>query len=493
MQKIAILYDASQVVLSTFDLDEVLVQILNIVRDYFNVANAGIFLLEKNSSELYIRQYIGELRDASVPKVEVGTGIIGNAAKMKRPLYVPDVAKDSRYIRAVPGTRSELSIPLMVRDEVVGVLDIQSDKPSAFDSETVDLLTMFSTQASIAIENARLYSLEQRRAAQLEAINAIARQTTAVLDPEELLPKVCRLVLEHFDVVHVAIFIKQGVSLQMAAHLGRLTPVAENTVLGGGTGLAAQALDSGETIIENTVNAVEGYAPAFIESASEMCIPLIFFGEKLGVLSLISNKARAFADLDVNPLQAVADICAAAIKNCQHFEAAKELANHDGLTGIFNRRYFEERINEEIERAVRYGSNLSVLMVDIDHFKRLNDEFGHMLGDEVLRVVSRVFIQQLRKTDIVCRYGGEEFAIILPQISRERGLDVAEKLRRNIESWHFPGIARPVTISVGLASAPQNGILRDEVVAAADAALYEAKQSGRNSVVLAPQASSATR
>ena len=121
-------------------------------------------------------------------------------------------------------------------------------------------------------------------------------------------------------------------------------------------------------------------------------------------------------------------------------------------------------------------------MVDIDHFKRLNDEFGHLIGDEVLRQVSSIFHQQLRKIDVVCRYGGEEFAILLSQTNPEHALMVAEKLRAMVEEWQFPGVPRPVTISAGAASYSDNGSTRDELVKAADAALYLAKQAGRNRV-----------
>ena len=124
-------------------------------------------------------------------------------------------------------------------------------------------------------------------------------------------------------------------------------------------------------------------------------------------------------------------------------------------------------------------------MMDIDHFKRLNDEFGHLLGDEVLRGVSTILKHQLRKMDMVCRYGGEEFAVVVPETFGENALTVAEKLRRQVEIYNFPGVPRPVTISCGVADYPIHGNSRDEVVAAADAALYVAKLSGRNRVVAA--------
>jgi diguanylate cyclase (GGDEF)-like protein len=209
---------------------------------------------------------------------------------------------------------------------------------------------------------------------------------------------------------------------------------------------------------------------------------LVSFGQTLGVLVLDSSEIGAFNEQDKQPLESVADICATAIQNAHYVERMKQLAYLDGLTGIFNRRFFELRMAEELERARRFGAGMAVIMVDIDHFKRLNDEFGHLIGDEVLRQVSSIFHQQLRKIDVVCRYGGEEFAILLSQTNPEHALMVAEKLRAMVEEWQFPGVPRPVTISAGAASYSDNGSTRDELVKAADAALYLAKQAGRNRV-----------
>ena len=154
MQKIAILYDASQAVLSTFDLDEVLQRILVIARDYFHLQNVAILLLDKEQTSFASGPRSAASRDLTDVRVSIGTGLIGTAAQKKRPLYVPDFAKETRYQPWGKKTRSELAIPLMVRDEVVGVLDCQSENPDHFDSETVDLLTLFSTQASMALQNA---------------------------------------------------------------------------------------------------------------------------------------------------------------------------------------------------------------------------------------------------------------------------------------------------------------------------------------------------
>ncbi len=489
MNNIAVLYDAGQAVLSTFDLDEVLQRILEIARDYFHLRNVAIGLLDKKAQQLYIRSQIGWDEGQDRIRLALGQGITGAAALKKQPVYAPDVSEDPRYVCAAKSTRSELAIPLMVRDEVVGVLDCQSDHVDHFDPQTIDLLMLFSTHASIALQNARLYSLEQQRARQLQAINAIAQQTTAVLELEDLLARVCELIQSAFRVSHVSLFLREDRDLVLRAHHGTLTPrIPQGGRFPANTEPWATILAGNGGATETDMRGAS--AKFFDESAARICIPLVSFGQTLGILALDSALPDAFRDGDLQSLESVADICATAIQNAHYVERVKQLAYLDGLTGIFNRRHFEMRILEEIERARRYNTAMAIIMADIDHFKRLNDEFGHVLGDEVLRQVSSLFHQQVRRIDVVCRYGGEEFCVLLTQANSEQAMSIADKLRKMVAGWQFPGVPCTVTISAGVAAFPQHGTTRDQLVKAADAALYAAKQAGRNQVCLGREAHS---
>src|SRR5260370_18473441 len=279
MAKIAVRYDAGQAVLSTFDLDEVLQRILGIARDYFHLQNVAILLLDKEPQRLCVRSQIGW--DAGEDKLSLGfgEGITGAAALKKQPVYAPDVSKDSRYVCSAKSTRSELAVPLMVRDEVVGVLDCQSDRINHFDNDTIDLLTLFSTQASMALQNARLYSLERQRARQLQAINAIAQQSTAVIDLEDLLARVCSEIQRAFQVPHVSLWLCEDGDLVLRAQQGALTPLLPaGGRLPGGSESWLRAMESGETLIENDLGSAPRSCKLFAESASQMSIPLITFG-----------------------------------------------------------------------------------------------------------------------------------------------------------------------------------------------------------------------
>ncbi len=174
------------------------------------------------------------------------------------------------------------------------------------------------------------------------------------------------------------------------------------------------------------------------------------------------------------------------IVEMEEFEETERSARTDSLTGLANRRVFQEHLDAEIRRSRRYLWPVTVLMLDLDHFKEVNDSHGHMLGDLVLERIGGIVRHAVRDADAACRFGGEEFAVVLPETSREGGYAVAERIRRRVqhafESRPLDGHDIPMTISAGLASFPEDGLHAGELVARADEALYGAKHAGRNRV-----------
>jgi diguanylate cyclase (GGDEF)-like protein len=166
-------------------------------------------------------------------------------------------------------------------------------------------------------------------------------------------------------------------------------------------------------------------------------------------------------------------------------ESLQQMSVRDPLTGLFNRRYMEESLARELRRAERQGRPLGILMVDIDHFKNVNDTFGHDAGDAVLRELGAFFQRQIRSEDIACRFGGEEFTIVLHDATPESAWRRAEEIRgaaKQLRVAYGERILEPVTLSMGLASFPRDGMSRDVLIQNADAALYRAKQGGRDQV-----------
>jgi diguanylate cyclase (GGDEF)-like protein len=225
-----------------------------------------------------------------------------------------------------------------------------------------------------------------------------------------------------------------------------------------------------------------------------ICLPLAAHGETLGVVYVecVSAGIAAMVDANLSALQQMVELASMRIASLNLRNILEHQSIRDSLTNLFNRRFMEIALDRELRRATRHQKPLAVLMLDIDHFKQLNDTYGHDAGDVVLREVATAMRQTVRSEDTVCRYGGEEFVVILPEMSATDALVRAESIRHMICELrlHHRGEAlRDVTISIGVATFPQNGDTMDHILGFADRALYEAKRQGRNRVILAEPAS----
>jgi diguanylate cyclase (GGDEF)-like protein/putative nucleotidyltransferase with HDIG domain len=217
----------------------------------------------------------------------------------------------------------------------------------------------------------------------------------------------------------------------------------------------------------------------------ELFCPMMSKGKLIGILALSRKQPRGFYSKDdTDLLMTVAHETAVTIENAQLYAGARERANIDELTGLFNHRYFHQRLDEEIARASRFGQVFSLILLDLDLFKIYNDVHGHLAGDEILRQAAQHIKLTIRRIDIGVRYGGDEFAVILPQTSIDGARVIAEKIHKRMET-RTESLDVPLTCSIGVASWPENGIMREEIVRAADVALYYAKQTGRDRICLA--------
>lgn len=222
-------------------------------------------------------------------------------------------------------------------------------------------------------------------------------------------------------------------------------------------------------------------------------LPLQRNVQTLGSLNLGSYQAERFhKDNATDFLEHLAAVLATCLHTSIAHEKLKQTGLTDALTGINNRRFFDQRLEEEIARNKRLESNLSCLFIDIDRFKKVNDSFGHDVGDTVLKKVAELIRAELRSIDVVCRYGGEEFAVLLSQSGREKAIDVAERIRSIIASTSFAdhNIKTNITVSVGVTTLDfakvngnSNNVIGHDLLLSADKALYQAKQKGRNKVI----------
>jgi len=211
-------------------------------------------------------------------------------------------------------------------------------------------------------------------------------------------------------------------------------------------------------------------------------VPVIYRERMMGVLMVTSDNTRhVWQDNELLLMRTVADQVAVAVNHARLFQQVQHQALTDGLTGCFNRRFFEIQLERDLHLATRLRQPVSLIMLDIDYFKRVNDTYGHDAGDVALRMISQAIREELRGVDTAARYGGEEFAVILPQAGPEGAMAVAERLRARIESTSVSGVGC-ITASLGVATFPLHASSRDLLVTTADRALYQAKRTGRNRV-----------
>jgi len=218
--------------------------------------------------------------------------------------------------------------------------------------------------------------------------------------------------------------------------------------------------------------------------ASLISVPLITQSRITGILRLNSKDKKAYTFDDLRLLDFISDLVSSAINNARLYEKTEELSTKDSLTGFYIHRYLKERLSEEVDRARINNSLLSVIMIDVDHFKDYNDKYGHSAGDKVLLRISKIIRDRLKNGHIVARYGGEEFAILLPGVDKDKAVDITEDIRKEVESSKF--VLRrnetKVTISAGVSVYSDDIKDKEELLKRADFCLYQAKKQGRNKV-----------
>lgn len=359
------------------------------------------------------------------------------------------------------------------------VTEIDAHRSIAAASEQLELKRILE-EKNVALKH---------RVAELSLLYDLARAFTSTLDLPELLTRIRRLVVDSLDIPQFSVMLLAGVDRLEVKSSHPPRSVNEAIVFRVGEGACGRAAETQKTIYIADLESDQTLfvqRPGSQERGSLLCVPMVHKDALLGVLNFQRPEKAAFSREDIELLTAVADQVSLAVANALLHEETVALSITDPLTGAPNRRHLFARLEMEIARAQRFGTQLSVLMIDIDHFKLLNDTAGHRAGDVVLRQVFERMKQMTRKVDILARYGGEEFMVVLPQVAKPEAAEVAEKLRRAIEGEPFAHAkSQPggrITVSIGVANLPTDADTLELLVDCADSALYASKRAGRNAV-----------
>ncbi len=320
---------------------------------------------------------------------------------------------------------------------------------------------------------ARMAAAMRRRVVELETLNRTAHALGASLEAPQLLSALLR---ETARALPEASRLEAVVSLGGAVEKFSYEPATDEHQRQAADAQARLWLRSREAALVEGVG--EKDRP---DVRARLIVPLMMYGETVGALVAESPEADGFGADELRLLEAISGQAAAAVENARLYA----LANVDGLTGLYCRRYFDTRVAEEIERARRFGNSFALVMLDLDDFKALNDTLGHVVGDRALREVAAVAASQLRGVDLAARYGGEELAFLLPRTSLADAHAVAERIREAVAAHRIGDgeSARHITASLGVAGWTESGVEDpSSLVARADAALYRAKAAGKNRV-----------
>ena len=483
--------------------EELYIGLSDIIVDKFGAGSFAIFLYQPKN-QLFSQAFaLGKsFTSRQIGKKDLGP--IGERlmqaetftlSEMDDPSACKTILQDTGLLELNP----RIFAPLVMREKFIGFFIIgPGDIKSSYSANDRFFIQQIADQAAVCIRSGQLYLKRQKEKEDLDRtlynlslLYSIGRAMTYISDLKSLLEYILNQAIEitGAEKGNIMLYDLEQNQLSIRVMAGLHDKAFQRKVNNNeikcrsfkpGEGIAGRVFQSGKPMVVDKAGDDEMFIePDTSYVKSIVCIPMMVYSDVIGVINVTNKmKDKGFTQEDVELLKAVADQAAVAINKAQLWE----MAVTDGLTGLYVRRYFMVKFQEELHRAERYNKALSIVMCDLDHFKRVNDSYGHTIGDRVLKAVGRFLQDNIRDVDIIARYGGEEFVILLPEAEKEEAFTVSERLRNSFADMKMDGLPQ-MTMSLGIASYPEDGESIDRIIKQADTALYAAKQTGRNRVV----------
>ncbi|HET6261556.1 MAG TPA: diguanylate cyclase, partial [Chloroflexia bacterium] len=411
-------------------------------------------------------------------------------------VFAPDVddVAGLRDLIVRPNTRSFYAVPMWRGDYLLGTLNMSFDRRYTMPLSRWNVLGTMTQQAAMAIERIGLFTEAQRAARESASLYQIGLVTTSSLQIDEVM----RLIYEqvnralHPDTFYIALYDEDLGELRYDIFVEGGEMLLPFKARLDSVGIASWVIRNRRPIsVRNWITEKEQlpFEANMVGTTAQslISVPLIAKDKIVGVLSVQAQQPDAFETHHLRLLSSIASQAALALENARLHATVHEQAQRDSLTGAFNHGTFIDKLNRALEAAREDGSAVALVMLDIDKFKTYNDTYGHLVGNDVLRSVVSSILSHVKSTDVVGRWGGEEFAILLPTVSRAQARLVTERIRQTVahnimRDMHNRPIPSP-TVSQGIAMFPDDAVQMDELIGKADTALYRAKDLGRNYIV----------
>ncbi|HDI83553.1 MAG TPA: sensor domain-containing diguanylate cyclase [candidate division WOR-3 bacterium] len=471
-------------------IDEVLHIIMVNISELIQAEAWSLFILDEEKRELVFHEVFGEKAEKlKGMRIPMDKGIVGWVATNKKPVIVDDVYKDKRFFKEVDKksrfkTKSILAVPMISRGKLVGVVEVINKKDGKpFTKGDLEIIKTYVEQAALALENANLLKNLKQKIDYLTLLSRINRNITSILDFKLLLNRSAEIIRKTFGYHYVCIGLKRGkkVILQGFSTAEGLPP--RRTVIYEGEGIVGEAIRLKKPVVVKDVSKETRYLPGIEGTLSEMVIPIKKKGQLLGIIDIGNNYSDSFKSEEIEVITQVSHQLAVAIENAKLYEKIKESTLKDDLTGFYNSRYTEGPLKDLVNEAVKEGHPVSLIFLDLDHFKWVNDSFDHLVGSYTLRLVANRLKRYIKDVGIGIRYGGDEYMIILPGMNLKEAVEFAEFLRKKLNGRRFKiskNTRYRISASFGVSSMPEVAGSVEELIRTADIAMYKVKELGRN-------------
>lgn len=478
IQQMKTLIDVSRQINSTLFLDEAVRAVTRSTKELLSLTEVFVFLLEDNHVSPFELQENKYAR-LSLKLAEIFNSVLPELKEQRKPTIYTNLPQDFLSAYSLSGAAL---LPIIYQDKLLGFLVILLPEKKSLLPEELLVAQSLANQCGVAITNSRLFLETRQKAEEFSSLFEVAQTLMGSINVEEIVSKVLESAqrLVQADEGFIFELVNGSEEMRCIAASGSYQDQIKSMKIRVGEGITGWVAKAGvgvnlaEAELDPRVKQVNGTP---VEEESLISVPLKIKDEVIGVMTVYRLGHRPFTESEFRLITIFSSFAASAIYNARLFQNVSEMAITDYLTGLYNYRYFFRRLEEELAFAQRHCQKLVLVYLDLNHFKKYNDLYGHREGDKVLAKFARLLKENVRVSDVVFRYGGEEFVIILPSTDALEAEQIIERLHKKIEESFPPNLQVPISASIGYAVFPTDATDGETLLRIADSRMYAQKES----------------